>query len=313
MEKVSVIVPVYNAANTIKRCVNSILSQTYTNLELLLIDDGSEDTSGCICDEYAQKDARVCVFHKENGGVSSARNLGLDKATGKWVVFVDADDYIIESYLFELCASFVDVGLVITGVKYMISGSVDLPPSVTIEIRKSQAFVDELLCHTYFSTPWAKRFHNSIIQSNGLRYNTTLYLGEDTDFVLRYLQFVEDICCLSKPLYIYDDNISVSYKHYFDACDFSAHSLAIRYSLSLIQRKFDYAFPKVANLFLIFHSRLFYTYLTNIRSYSVFQKQVRLLKARKQEYIADSKKKEFMKYLLYNIPFLAYLLLRFCK
>ncbi|MGN0202626.1 MAG: glycosyltransferase family 2 protein, partial [Candidatus Cryptobacteroides sp.] len=97
--KISVIVPVYNAESTIRRCVDSILAQTFTDFECLLIDDGSKDRSGEICDEYAAKDSRVRVFHKENGGVSSARNVGLDNAKGEWVTFVDSDDWIDSYYL----------------------------------------------------------------------------------------------------------------------------------------------------------------------------------------------------------------------
>ena len=91
---ISVIVPVYNTEKYLHRCIDSILAQTFTDFELLLIDDGSKDNSGKICDEYAAKDSRVRVFHKENGGVSSARNLGLDNAQGEWIAFVDSDDYI---------------------------------------------------------------------------------------------------------------------------------------------------------------------------------------------------------------------------
>ena len=91
---VSVIVPVYRAEKYVSRCIDSILNQTYSNWELILVDDGSPDNSGLICDEYAAKDNRIRVSHKENGGVSSARNLGIDKATGDWLMFVDADDWL---------------------------------------------------------------------------------------------------------------------------------------------------------------------------------------------------------------------------
>ena len=86
--KISVIVPVYKVENYLHRCVDSILAQSFTDFELLLIDDGSPDNCGVICDEYAAKDSRVRVFHKPNGGVSSARNLGLDNARGGWIAFV---------------------------------------------------------------------------------------------------------------------------------------------------------------------------------------------------------------------------------
>ena len=92
--KISIIVPVYNVEQYLPMCIESILSQTFTDFELLLIDDGTPDSSGDICDEYARKDSRIRVFHKDNGGVSSARNLGLDEMRGEWVTFVDADDWI---------------------------------------------------------------------------------------------------------------------------------------------------------------------------------------------------------------------------
>lgn len=101
MPKVSIIVPVYKAEKYLNRCIDSILAQTFTDWELLLIDDGSTDRSGDICDEYAKKDTRIRVFHKENGGVSSARNLGLDSAQGEWVTFIDADDYILPDFLVQ--------------------------------------------------------------------------------------------------------------------------------------------------------------------------------------------------------------------
>lgn len=92
---VSVIVPVYNEEKHLHRCIDSVLSQTYCNIELLLIDDGSRDNSGVICDEYAAKDSRVCVFHKENGGVSKARNWGISHSAGEWILFLDSDDYLL--------------------------------------------------------------------------------------------------------------------------------------------------------------------------------------------------------------------------
>ncbi len=96
---VSVIIPVYNVAPYLRRCLDSILRQTYTNLEILLIDDGSSDESGAICDEYVRKDARVSVIHKKNGGLSDARNVGIKKAVGEYVSFVDSDDYVADHYL----------------------------------------------------------------------------------------------------------------------------------------------------------------------------------------------------------------------
>ena len=99
---ISVIVPVYNVAPYLRQCVDSILSQSYTNLEVLLIDDGSTDESGAICDEYAQQDSRVKVIHKSNGGLSSARNVGLSLASGEWISFVDSDDWL-DTDIYQKC------------------------------------------------------------------------------------------------------------------------------------------------------------------------------------------------------------------
>ena len=98
MELISVIVPVYKVEKYLHKCVDSILAQTYTNLEIILVDDGSPDSCGRICDEYAQKDNRIKVIHQQNGGLSAARNAGLDAATGSYVSFIDSDDYIDKNY-----------------------------------------------------------------------------------------------------------------------------------------------------------------------------------------------------------------------
>ena len=101
MTIVTIIVPVYNAEKYLHKCIDSILTQTYTDFELLLINDGSKDNSGTICNEYAMKDSRIRVFHKENAGVSKARNMGLDNAKGEWITFVDSDDCLF--FGFNVC------------------------------------------------------------------------------------------------------------------------------------------------------------------------------------------------------------------
>ena len=102
MPEVSVIVPVYNMEEYLPRCIESILAQTYRDFELILVDDGSSDNSGNMCDEYALKDNRIKSVHKENDGVSSARNCGLQVAEGKYILFIDSDDFVDPSYIGEL-------------------------------------------------------------------------------------------------------------------------------------------------------------------------------------------------------------------
>ena len=124
MAKISVIVPVYNAGQSLPRCVDSILNQSFTNFELLLVDDGSTDGSGAICDAYAARDSRIRVFHKENGRVASARNAGLDKAVGDWVTFVDSDDYVLDDY-FPYCME-ENIDLCIQNWRYWLTTILDL-------------------------------------------------------------------------------------------------------------------------------------------------------------------------------------------
>ena len=100
-DMVSIIVPIYNSEKYLHACLDSIVSQTYKNIEIILVNDGSIDKSGVICDEYSRKYNNIKVFHKENGGVSSARNLGIDNATGQYLAFVDPDDYI-DANMYEI-------------------------------------------------------------------------------------------------------------------------------------------------------------------------------------------------------------------
>ena len=107
MDKISVIVPVFNAEKTLERCVNSIINQTYSKFEIILVDDGSLDNSLKICDKYKKQDSRIKVIHQENGGVSKTRNVGLANATGEWILFVDSDDLIDR----ELCKKVYDCAI----------------------------------------------------------------------------------------------------------------------------------------------------------------------------------------------------------
>ena len=116
--EISIIVPVYKVEEYLSQCIDSILVQTFTNFELLLVDDGSPDRCGEMCEEYAQKDERIRVFHQENAGVSTARNKGLAEAYGKYIVFVDSDDYVDKLYLEHLCSRDAD---------YIVSGMQDMP------------------------------------------------------------------------------------------------------------------------------------------------------------------------------------------
>lgn len=201
---ISVIVPVYNTEPYLHRCLDSILAQTFTDFELLLIDDGSTDRSGMICDEYAAKDKRVRVFHKENDGVSSARNVGLDNARGEWVAFVDADDSMTDNALSNII---LERDLILFPYFMQKANNRTL---VSLEFVSSDSFeeIKQLLaCHIQdgiFKTVWSKLFRRKLI--GNLRFNESVKIGEDHLFLLMYLIKVRSIQIMKEPFYIYNES-----------------------------------------------------------------------------------------------------------
>lgn len=191
---ISVIVPVYNSEQYLHCCIDSILSQIYTNFELLLIDDGSKDNSGRICDEYAEKDSRVRVFHKENGGVSSARNIGIDNAKGNWITFVDSDDWIETEYLSNFSKEF-DLSL-----QGYFNGDIPIQYSDCTISHNPGA---EYLNRQYVYGPYCKLFKKDIINKNNIRFDLQLSYGEDILFLLEYILHAENMHVTSYVGYHY--------------------------------------------------------------------------------------------------------------
>lgn len=191
--KISVIVPVYNSEQYLYKCIDSILSQTFTDFELILVNDGSKDGSGDICDEYAEKDNRVRVFHKENGGVSRARNLGLEEAKGEWMTFVDSDDWVSTSYLNNFVNDVDDKTKFIMHGKYMRSHVREIEEKFEeIKTSNKHSLFEELKI-TPNGQICSKLFKSSIIKENKLRFNQYISLSEDTLFILKYVSFIEEI------------------------------------------------------------------------------------------------------------------------
>lgn len=205
MPKVSVIVPVYNAKDYLRRCVDSILAQSLADFELLLVNDGSTDTSGEICDHYSNIDSRVRVFHKDNGGVSSARNTGLKNASGEWLCFVDSDDAVHPDYLNNLVsATDKNVELVISfSISVFIDKIVEPTYCDAILTRKDFAkLFNEYDLH-WRTSPWAKLYQSKIIKNNNLLFNSEMPIGEDLVFLYDYISFVDCIFVSRKAYYYY--------------------------------------------------------------------------------------------------------------
>lgn len=202
--KISVIVPVYKAEKYLHRCVDSILSQTFTDFELLLINDGSPDNSGAICDEYAQKDSRVRVFHKENGGVSSARNLGLRKANGEYITFVDSDDHIEQGYL-DIKEDITEDLLI---QNYIVSKDERRLFSFekrTVNECNIQNYINKNIDADILRLILSKFFKLSIIKDNQIYFQEGVKIGEDTIFILDYLYYTKSVRYMASASYIYED------------------------------------------------------------------------------------------------------------
>lgn len=203
---ISVIIPVYNIESDLQdfhRCIQSVLSQTYVHFELLLINDGSTDRTAEICEEYACNDHRIRLLCKQNGGVSTARNLGLDHAAGEWVMFIDDDDWI-EKECLETCmkAASPDVDLVVFSYKWKAEERL---PDTEFHTRKEIArILPHYSCTMAFISVWGKLYKKENIDSSSLRFDVALRNGEDSHFFLRYLLCCHHMLFLSGVFYHYD-------------------------------------------------------------------------------------------------------------
>lgn len=205
MEKISIIVPIYNAEKTINRCIDSLLKQTYKNIEIILINDGSIDNSLLICKNYAAKDKRVVVINKSNGGVSSARNAGIVKVSGNYIMFCDSDDYVYDNWCEEMYKMYKDNYLIMCGYNMIkdkkIINSI-IPKSISKIVDKNK--VMELENYGFFS-PFNKLYNAKIIKNNNIYFDSNLNFGEDLIFNLSYLMHIsKGVLLVDKALYAYD-------------------------------------------------------------------------------------------------------------
>lgn len=218
MVSISVIVPVFNAEKYLKRCIDSILGQSYRNFELILIDDGSTDSSPSICDSYLSIDDRIIVKHIKNGGVANARNIGIEVSNYEYFMFVDSDDCIEENMLEEMCKYSENSDVVIAGleIKYPSFVNIYTPENLEyVHIRELYNKFSYYYNSTIINSPCAKIYNKSILSD--LRFDTSLRLGEDFDFNLKYFEKCNIISITDKTKYIYDcTNSDSATKKYHD-------------------------------------------------------------------------------------------------
>lgn len=251
MSRISIIVPVYNTEQYLPRCIDSILSQSFTDFELLLIDDGSSDGSGQICDAYAEKDNRIRVFHKENGGVSSARNLGLDNAVGEWIYFVDSDDELLPDglqVLFDNTSKEVDVvlaGFVEVSEEGVMSPGVK--DKIVLRLNKKQSLMSVYqgygFYYFYLGYMCLRMFRNIIIKQRKLRFDNNIAVKEDTLFTVQYLCKSNGVTQMTTiPVYKYwlrEDSAMGKTRHGFD------HGFVDSfYAMVNMKREIESVFPR---------------------------------------------------------------------
>lgn len=216
ISKISVIVPVYNVEKYLPRCIDSILAQTFTNFELLLIDDGSKDRSGEICEEYAKKDPRIRVFHKENGGVSSARNLGLDNAKGEWICFADSDDKVSDDYLKHMTNAINDEVMLIIS-NYRKEKDSICAVKLFDAILHDKDIVRYFITNKVFalSAPYSKLYNYEVIKKHSLKFPIGIQMGEDAIFIMKYLNKVSCVTVIDEcDYFVSETEGSLSSKYY---------------------------------------------------------------------------------------------------
>lgn len=234
MEKrISIIVPVYNVESTLERCVESIINQTYQDWELWLIDDGSRDASGRICDNYSLSDARIHTIHKVNGGVSATRNTGLEKAQGEYVLFVDSDDYLelntLELAMNEVNRNSVDAVLFGFFYHFKEAGKVVENRGNRGFVGKNEEFVSEVFREMFrkelLNPPWNKLIKKDMLIHSGIRFVSEYSICEDMIFTIGVLDACKKISFLDIPLYHYiykkeDNLVNRFHGNYFEALSY---------------------------------------------------------------------------------------------
>ena len=199
---ISIIVPVYNASQYLRKCIESILSQSFRDIELILINDGSTDDSLSICKCYESQDDRITVISGANGGVSKARNKGLDTAKGEWITFADADDYFLDGALSTLYERAMQ-----TGTDLVLANALKLKNGKSSELHrlKNEVLPNAIMSIKHFAL-WGYLFNADIIKKNRLRFIDGLAYSEDRIFIYQMPRYCKTIAFCNKPVYVYRIN-----------------------------------------------------------------------------------------------------------
>lgn len=296
---VSCIIPVYNTQKYLPRCIESVLAQTFVDWEMLLIDDGSTDASGSICDEYAAKDERIRVFHKENGGISSARNLGLNYAQGEWIFFVDSDDSLPKTSLESLLSRSSDANIIAGGFFSLGGGKI-------VETLKEPKFIsrdlDRKIPTAYMATVWGKLFKRKICPM----FDERVRFAEDTLFILSCVRETDRIKLVDDTVYTYN-NDAFPDKYSMTADEYSSYLDIFGGVLNDCERIYGYTFSETRQyLKKFFTARLLYG-IFHINDFGLFKEEIKKIK--EEDIVFDSSKKRLFFAALQG-GFLSFVLMR---
>ena len=212
--KISVIVPVYNVSKYLSFCIESIINQTYKNLEIVLINDGSSDDSGKICDKYAKKDERIKVIHQKNMGVSNTRNLGIKLSSGEYLTFVDSDD-VLNYKCIELLISKISENTFVMGKISLFEKEILNNNNRDKDFELSDNNLIILAEMRIINSPCCRLYNTKILKDNNILFDNNLSLGEDLLFNLEYMNYVNRVYILNQNLYYYrrlnNDSLSSKY------------------------------------------------------------------------------------------------------
>lgn len=222
---VSVIIPVYNAEQYIVECIESVISQSFERYELILIDDGSTDSSFEICKEYEAKDARIRVFHQKNSGVSKARNVGLKLSTGIYILFADADDYFLPG-AFNVFLSYAstDIDAILSNTKIVGDRN-----KLLFEGTNNELYSDNIIVNLKHHAVWGYLLKKKIIEDHNLEFPEDIAYSEDSIFIMSYMFFARNLQYIAFPLYAHRINP-------YSACNSKNYYRIINHQLKAAKR-----------------------------------------------------------------------------
>lgn len=279
---VTLIVPIFNVEKFLIQCINSIINQTYKNIEIILVNDGSSDSSGKIANNFAKDDERISVFHIENKGVSAARNLGINEATGEYIVFVDSDDYLLPDFI-EYMLKITDQ----TKAEFCISTNVFTSENMnqvaidSIDVYSREQATCAFLYPGIKIGCWNKIFKRDFLVSNNIRFFTELFMGEGLNFITTASQFASKVGVGHRKVYFYrTDNVNSATKKFdinkinnaIKAIEYIENNLIIKTNNILIALEFSHFWTRFYALKMIHYEVNKNRYLLHYYEYSEYLK-----------------------------------------